>query len=158
MGAWAGDGESFYMRSNRSGQDEMWRHALDDRPSVPITRGGARSGFESDDGQWLYYVNESKLWRVSIDGGETEWLADNVHSHKWRLAKSGAYYTPALPRPGESSSQIRYFDFDSRQSRLVLEVDGTVQYGMAVSPDERRLLFTKAEPVESDLMLIEGFE
>ena len=54
MPSWASDGKGFYIRSNRSGQVEMWKIPLEGDEAVQITRGGAITGFESADGKWLY--------------------------------------------------------------------------------------------------------
>ena len=156
---WSSDGKSFYFRSNVSGQDEMWKMRTDGGEAIQITRGGAVTGFESADGRWLYYVNDSQLWRAPSGGGEGVLIASGFQSHKWRLAKRGAYYSPSSIEADEGASQIRYFDFATRESRLVAEVDGIVGIGMmAISPDGSSLLFAKGEPEESDLMLVEGFE
>ena len=85
-------------------------------------------------------------------------MADDIHSHKWRLDKGGAYYSPATQSELQGGNQVRYFDFATGESRLVVEVEGTVSPGMAVSPDGRSLLFSVGPPAGRDLMLVEGFE
>ena len=157
MPSWASDSRSFYTRSNRSGRDEIWRIPLNGGEAVRITRGGARAGFESKDGEWLYYIKENQLWRAPAKGGEGEPIGRDIHSHKWRLAKNGVYYTPAARKAGRGDNQIRYLDFATGQSRLVLESEAAIAVD-SISPDGRFLLYRRWERVESDLMLIEGFE
>ena len=159
MPAWSGDAGSFYIRSNRSGRNEMWKLSVDGDDAEQITHGGALSAFESADGKWLYYVNDDKLWRAPSEGGKgVLMMKDDIKYLGWRLAPEGAYYTRPALGAGQSSNEIRYIDFKSRKSSLVAELDGIIGPGMAISPDGRSLLFPKGEPRESDLMLIEGFE
>ena len=157
MPAWASDSKSFYVRSNRSGRDEIWRIPVEGGEAVQITRGGARVGYESADGKWLYYVKANQLWRAPAEGGEGALIAQDIHSHKWRLTKDGVYYTPAAVLPDEGANQIWYLDFAKGTSRLVIELDAAVAVA-SIAPDGRSLLFMKMERVESDLMLIEDFE
>ena len=45
----------------------------------------------------------------------------------------------------------------SGRSRALTAIEGSVYLGLAVSPDRKTVLFTVAEPLNRDLMLVENF-
>jgi Tol biopolymer transport system component len=177
MPSWSKDGRWIYFTSNRTGRTEIWKMPAGGGPAVPVTRGGGSNPVESRDGLSVYYLRsggEPGLWRVPPDGGdETPVFRAKVAENNWALSASGIYY---LDRDTTSSGQQRYtlkfFDLATRRATeigpLVASLGerlapndprmGTFGiFSIAISPDERRMLYTQRDKLEADLMLIENF-
>ena len=62
---------------------------------------------------------------------------------------------PQAPR--NSRYSLSFYDFATRQSRTITQIDGPVYMGLAVSLDGRTFLFSRSAVFGSDLMLIDNF-
>lgn len=111
---------------------------------------------ESADGAYVYYwkPDNRSLWRVPTSGGqETSVLAVNGDT-QFRIGTHGAYFVDlSAPRT------VKYINFVSGATKVVAVLPGPVQSqaGLAVSPDERWLLYGKNQLAGSQLMLLERF-
>jgi Tol biopolymer transport system component len=85
--SWSRDGKWIYVRSTRSGRDELWRIAAAGGPPEQITRTGGIAAWESWNGELLHYSRSGTLYSQSLTGGperqvltcaRTEWLACRV--------------------------------------------------------------------------------
>ena len=55
-------------------------------------------------------------------------------------------------------NELRYLDFATGATRTVYRTQKPVLAGLAVPPDQRRILFSQGkETPESDIMLVENF-
>jgi len=73
------DNRYIVFRSNRTGVYQVWRMNLDGSNQIPLTNGGGKDfPAISPDGKWVLYnsTNDCHLWRVAIDGGESERLTE----------------------------------------------------------------------------------
>jgi Tol biopolymer transport system component/DNA-binding winged helix-turn-helix (wHTH) protein len=165
--SWAHDGKSFYFASDRSGSWQVWRQTLAGGAAVRMTANGGLAPFESPDGKWLYYSKGSKtngVWRIPLDGGDAPetLVLDAVAGTMWGnwvATNRGIYYID-LPRP-QAHSAIHYFECATKSTRLLAElseVPAIGDSGLAVSPDESRILFCQVDHYGSDIFLVSGFK
>jgi Tol biopolymer transport system component len=156
---WSPDGRWLYYTSDRTGRLEIWRIPSDGGTAEQITRTGASSGSISPDGQWLYFIRNEGidgLWRMPIAGGPETKVIDTLWRFNYVATNSGVHYT-SRPEAVPGRGTVRYFDFATRRHTDIAPLDAPVDLGMAVSPDNRYLLFTKIDHLGADLMLVEKF-
>jgi Tol biopolymer transport system component/DNA-binding winged helix-turn-helix (wHTH) protein len=143
---WSRNGKAVYFASDRTGRHELWKHDIASGISTQVTHHGGFLGVESYDGRYLYFVKYfcSGIWRMPIDGGEEERITDLPEPwflRYWDISESGLYFfdVSASPRPA-----IKFYDFKSRQTTIVLEPEGeTMEWtpGISSSRDGRTLLY-----------------
>jgi Tol biopolymer transport system component len=170
------DGTSLYFNSNRNGEFQIWKVPLSGGAPVQITRNGGFVGVESSDGRHLFYTQtatgSSALWQIPTAGGEPRKLVDNVSEGAFVVLDNGIYY---VERQGANNNTgaylsgglvfsnpnarplLRFFDFASTKPRTLADLGERVGRGLAVSPDGRTILFTRADSPASDLMMVENF-
>jgi Tol biopolymer transport system component/predicted Ser/Thr protein kinase len=162
-GSWSRDGRWIYFHSDRTGRSEVWKIPPDGGTAVQVTRGGGFYAVESADGRDLYYTKSSAsgIWRVPTAGGtESEVVAGPVGWEDWALARHGLYYWTAkdqLPLRRQVMT-IHYLDFASGRATPLFRKEGVLNHlSLAVSPDEKWLLYGEVPGWQSELMLMENF-
>ena len=86
-------------------------------------------------------------------GPETEVLPHATRS--FQPTAHGIYF---IGRSAEDPQlALRFFDFTTRRTRLLEPVQQPMNFGLAVAPDEKTILFTLSQKSGSDLMMIENF-
>jgi sugar lactone lactonase YvrE len=131
--------------------------------AVQVTQGGGHYAEESWDGRHLYYVisPESGIWRVPVGGGEeAEVVPGPVRTNGWELSQSGIYF--AADREvvwGRSYVYtISFLDFESAQVTELFRMEGPFLHNsLAVSPDQKWILYAENPSPTSELMLVENF-
>jgi Tol biopolymer transport system component len=114
----------------------------------------------SPDGAWLYYLPNgplSSLRRIPISGGESEAVLSSIGGgQRFAVTRSGIWYM--TPNTGEGSL-LQYYDFASKSTRTVYRASRPFYSGFAISPDQRRVLFSQIErPQNHDLVLVEPYK
>ena len=161
-GTWSRDGRSIYFHSDRTGRSEIRKIPADGGTAVQVTRGGGFYAVESEDGQQLYYSKSSfsGIWHVVLaGGGESEVVKAPVAWGDWALGRRGLYYATGQ---GVSARRgvftIQFLDFESGKTTPLFRSEGIANhFSMAVSPDEKWILFGEAPGWQSELMLMENF-
>jgi Tol biopolymer transport system component len=136
-------------------------------PAVQMTLNGGFAAFESPDGQWLYYSKGGKtqgIWRVpaALPGAAESLVLDAVSGSmwgNWAIGTKGIYYIDRQKPPAHST--IQYFAFETRSTQMLGElsnVPAVNDSGLAVSPDELRILFAQVDRYGSDIFLVNGFQ
>ena len=128
-----------------------------------MTKGGGFYAEESWDGRFLYYTrseSNGSIWRVPVEGGEErevargpEWWGD------WAVSRTRLYYLQRqVLRPRRSRFAIRSFDLRSgTETELFRSEEGPFgREFLAVSPDEKWILYGEAPYVTSELMLADN--
>jgi Tol biopolymer transport system component len=59
--------------------------------------------------------------------------------------------------PADAPRSLRYFDFASKQTRQIFEVDRNFGSGLSVSPDGRWILYSQIGDINKDIMLVDHF-
>ena len=163
VGVWSRDGRSIYFHSNRAGRSEIWRIPAEGGDAVQVTRDGGWYAEESPDGRSLYYskTGDSGIWRMPLPGGQaTEVVKGPIAWQSWAVGRSGLYYatTTEVVVLRRQEFAIHYLDFQTGRTTMLFRKQGAdIHHSLAVSPDERWILFSESPAWQSDLMLIENF-
>jgi serine/threonine protein kinase len=157
---WSADGKWVYFQSNRGGSKRVWKVPVTGGDAVPVGDISESSPVESPDGKFLYYdkgwPDTYGIWRVPTSGGAETQFIDLVHpTGGWIVFADGIYF---ISRPNEKGvSYIRFKDFATGSDRVVVPIEGRVDWGLSVSPDRRTFLYSLSDESGSDLMLVENF-
>ena len=99
-----------------------------------------------------------ELWSKPIDGGVETPLQGMVplrYSDSWTATPRGVYYTVS----GASSAIVGFYDFVTHRAHTIRTLDGLPAalggLGIAVSPDQRFLLYTRSDRSEGDIMMVD---
>jgi Tol biopolymer transport system component len=161
---WSRDSRHLYFASDRSGQFEIWRVAVsaDGKAgaTIQLTRQGGYSGYESADGRYLYYCDFTfrQLRRVPAAGGPEEQVPDHTPFSRYpsNLAAGGlGIYYPG--QSGPLGTPLWFLPFQGRPILLGAVPRAPSLLGMAVSPDDRWLLFSAFELGSGDILSVPGF-
>ena len=156
---WSRDGKWIYFASNRTGRQEVWKMPADGSArEVQVTRNGGWRSRESFDGKTLYYqkFDLPGLFRMPVNGGPEERIADVQPPEDWQVAPEGIYY---FRREGEDYA-VDKVDLKSGRTTEALKLPSGTPGGttnFAVSPDGRWLVFVHVDQMVSELMMIENF-
>lgn len=160
--SWSRDGRWIYFASDRTGGWEVWKMPSTGGSAVRVTRQGGFAAFESPNGRFLYYAkgqNVSGLWRTPVNGGEEIELISSLEAGYWgywAVVENGIYYLDTTTKPG-----IALFDTTTHRITQMFNLEGRPareDTGLAVSPDERTILYTQLDASNSDILLVENFQ
>jgi len=157
---WSRDGHTIYFGSNRTGRFEVWKMPGGGGPAVQVTRQGGTTATESPNGRFLYYAkyddSPSEIWRVPVDGGDEQPVVAGLsYSLNFVVADKGIYFLALGDAPKETS--IDFFEFATGRRKTFLKLGKEHWWGMALSPDQRSLLYSVVDSAGSNLMLVEKF-
>jgi Tol biopolymer transport system component len=157
---WSRDGTSIYLSSDKTGRYEVWRMPAAGGPLLQITKNGGRAACESPDGKWVYYAKgdylSTEIWKVRPGGGEETKVVDGLsYSSNFAVVEKGIYFVAIHGTPDKTS--IDFFDFVTGKVQSIVALGKPWGYGMAISPDERSILFSMVDHAGSNLMLVENF-
>ena len=154
-----------YFESRRDGPTDIWKVSAAGGEPVRITREGGFHPAESPDGRFVYYAKElgspTTLGKAPVAGGEETEVLGPLANFAFAVTPKGIYFVRP-PEPGDSEAvfSVRFFDFAAEGRETIFTLPPNVQLlgggGLAVSPDEQTILYTQADNVSSDLMLLEG--
>jgi len=155
--SWSQDGQSIYFGSNRTGRFEIWRMRAEGSAATQVTTNGGQTAQESPDRRFIYYTKNGSpttLWRLSLEDGSDVQLFDGVsYTDNFVVGDRGIYFLAV----GDSASKtsIDFFDFTTERRTTVSTVGKPWSSGIALSPDQRWLLFATIDRDGSDLMLVD---
>lgn len=152
------DGKWVYFASGRSGTENIWRVPAVGGKAVQVTQTGGVKAFESHDGTALYYTPSrgfTSLWKKNLTGrGKDDVrIVDDLYSRAWCLTADRIYYL----KKAEAAAQLRYRDLSTGHDHLVTSIDTPAGMGLSATQDNRFVIYTRFEPAEYDLMLVENF-
>ncbi|PYQ93465.1 MAG: hypothetical protein DMF96_29735 [Acidobacteria bacterium] len=159
--SWSRDGRWIYFRSDRTGIGQIWKMPPEGGSAVRVTAGEASQGFESSDGQLLYFVRGMDvpgLWSVPAAGGTETFVVADVRQAFWGIADAGIYFIVSTPQLSPGGPTIRFFAFSSKTVSTLATLStepSNLTPGFSVSRDGRTVLWTQAESLQDDLMLID---
>jgi Tol biopolymer transport system component len=159
ISSWSHDGRWIYFSSNRSGRFEVWKAPSQGGAAVQVTRNVGQATMESPDGKDLYFTKNDGIdgvWKMPVDGGgESQVLKQSIHRYNFAVTEQGLYFT--RERSSDGSSEVQYLNFSTGAISDIARIEGSVDLGLAVSPDRKSLVFAQADYRGSNLMLVEGF-
>jgi Tol biopolymer transport system component len=160
--SWSGNGKWIYFTSDRTGQSQVWKFPVNGGPPIQLTKKGGGIPVESPDQETVYYLNEQEtsLWKTPVRGGEETRVLESVLRRAFVVVDAGIYYITPEPN-SHRSALIQFYDPANKKTRTLAKVRTQEYYagdsGLAVSPDEKWLLYPQLDQLNSDLMLIENF-
>jgi Tol biopolymer transport system component len=162
---WSHDGGWIYFQSDRSGAHEIWKMPSQGGSAVQVTHRGGGYPEESWDGRYVYYramrLKGVGVSRVPVAGGEeAEVVAPGTVAglSDWAVGREGLYYSTKTGGGDQGVFTVEYLDFASGRVTQVLRMEGPAdRRSLAVSPDEKWILFVESPPQEAELMLVENF-
>ena len=124
---------------------------------MQITKGGGIASIEGRDG-FLYYAKEQRsptsIWRVPVGrGNETRVLDGLSYFSNFAVGERRLYFISQGASVTDTS--IEYFDvFAGRRTRLGA-IGKQWWYGVALSPDEKWLMYSVVDRTDSKLMVVD---
>jgi Tol biopolymer transport system component len=162
--SWSHGGKWIYFLSHESGRYGPYRCPAGGGDAIALSSNihQGEKVLEAFDGRKAYFATpagqNSQLREVSLDaqpGVATDAVQGTIVKDytTWTMVPGGIYFVPATaPR------SMRYFDFATKQIRTVFELDKDFDFGLSVSPDGRWILYSQADEVDSDIMLVDHFQ
>ncbi len=127
--------------------------------ATQLTLNGGVAPKESMDGQWVYYWKKQGLWKTPSSGGEELRELEQVgYQLNFVVADKGIYFLNQVKE--KTKVTLFFFSFASRELTPLREIYRTAApwpLGLAISPDQRWLLFHLWDRFDGDLMLVENF-
>jgi Tol biopolymer transport system component len=155
---WSHDGKWIYFVSMRSGKPRLYKMPSSGGPPTQLSNRDAFFPLESKNGRDLYFITlpEFELWKTTREGNaETKLITDLAPEPAFAPAENGIYYIRrAKPKGNE---ELVFFRYSTREAERITAIAGNAAMGVAISPDERLLLFSQIDQDDSDLMLINQF-
>ncbi|MGI8467130.1 MAG: TolB family protein [Pyrinomonadaceae bacterium] len=151
--AWSPDGQTIYFKSNRSGENQLYKIPADgSNEPLQMTKNGAFQSFAAPDRNTVFYSKgggANGLWSIRTDGIEefpVPQLADAGYWRSWTLVPQGIYYL--TQNSSDAEYEIRFYDFTTKQNRVVVTVDKpplTFYSGLSASADEKQILYAQSD-------------
>ena len=164
--SWSSDGKWVYFGSARTGRFETWKAPAGGGEPVQVTTNGGHFALEDPAGEFLYYVKrlddrDIALWKMPAADGEESKVLDSVAGRNFAFVPGGIYFMQ-VPKEGDRdpSASIRFLNLADGRVEIIARLPSTalrLTQGLGVSPDGQTILYTQADDISSDLMLIEGF-
>jgi len=152
---WSRDGQSLYLGSDRGGRWQVWRFDLGQGEWRQATWNGGLMAHESPDGSALYFTKPLKdgIWRLSKTGHEERVVEDlsGFLWGTWTVHPQGIYYGQFT----RNGPRLRRYHPSTGETIDLGPMHEFQNPGLSVSPDGRRILFSRVERGQSDLMLAE---
>lgn len=158
--SWSRDGRFIYFVSNRTGRNEIWRHAADGSgQDEQISRAGGTFPFESFDGKTLYYkkgVADGPLVGRPLAGGDEREILPCVPIFGYAAARGGIYYHDcgSVDLGASPNRPLRFWDQATAKSRVAGTMTADWIGGLTASPDGQTVLYAHGAST-ADLLLIE---
>jgi Tol biopolymer transport system component len=160
--SWSHDGKWVYFCSDRSGEYQCWKMPHPGGDAVQLTRNGGFGGWESADGKLLYYSKTlfgGAIWCVPTTGGQEAPVHESVRSFRipanFAVGPHGIY-TPVSSDP-RIAFQLQLYRFATGTTEFLGSIDKPLGRSLALSRDERWLLFQDYPVGHGDLILVENF-
>ena len=153
---WSRDGLWIYFSSTAPGSP-IWRVSPQGGAPVPVSKTGGLPAIECKDGHSFYYFRDGAIWRTDVTSGNEIRLIDAADFQDWRLC--GNEICVIQRTPGQTPEFVRYDPVSGRKQSKPVDIGPLVgaARGIDVSPDGRWLVYTRADSVENDIMMVENF-
>jgi Tol biopolymer transport system component len=95
------------------------------------------------------------LWKVPVGGGEETRVLESMGDRlNFVVVEEGVYF---LSGQEQENVSLKFFDFATGRTKLLVQTARPSNMGLAISPDRRWILFTQYDHMGSDLMLVDNF-
>jgi Tol biopolymer transport system component len=150
------DGRWIYFSSGAAGS-QIWKISPEGGERVLVSKNGGMAPMEGRDGRTLYYYRDRAIWRSDLNGENERRLIDALDFQDWKLCANQLCLLQKASN--ESAMLVRYDPATERKQSKLLDIGPSfgASRGMDVSPDGKWVVYTRADSIESDLMLVENF-
>jgi Tol biopolymer transport system component len=147
--SWSRDGRFIYFASRRTGNWQLWKHALTDGAETQMTQHGGFTGFESFDGRTLYFskFDQAGLWSIPAGGGEESPVVPDKPGAgfwgHWAVTGSGLYL---LDTQAEPKASVEFYRFATGRLSHVLTLEkkaARLQPSLSATSDGRTIYYTQ---------------
>jgi Tol biopolymer transport system component/DNA-binding winged helix-turn-helix (wHTH) protein len=157
--SWSRDGRWIYFDSARTGEPQVWKIPEGGGDAIQVTRDGGLAPLESPDGKFIYYTKalfNTSVWRLPVEGGQATKLIENLSDlRNLVIVRKGIYF---VPQKGTGlGSSIEFLDFATNHTKRVASFGKPSDWGLALSPDGRWILYTQVDQAGAELRLVENF-
>jgi serine/threonine protein kinase/Tol biopolymer transport system component len=157
--SWSRDGRFLYWSSDRAGGHTIWRAPAEGGPEERVTQSEGAYSHEAPDGKTLFFQRSvwggSPLVAVGIRGGAERTVIECVGFRGFVPHAAGIYHVGCgLPLAHEAPLYL--VDPATGRDRLLGTLE-KYEFGLAVAPDGKSILYGTVQGEGSDLMLIENF-
>jgi hypothetical protein len=123
---------------------------------VQITQDGGDSPKRFPGDPWIYFWKQNEIWRQPESGGAPEKMLEFGSDSLWAPGRDGlALY---------GGSKMYFFTFRDHKPSVLANLPRPAsprtlrRPTVAISPDQKRVLYTATALDRGDLILIEGFQ
>jgi serine/threonine protein kinase/Tol biopolymer transport system component len=157
--SWSRDGQWIYFASDGGEGFQLWKVPLQGGSPIRVTTNGGIYGVESADRRFLYFSKWEVpgIWRMPLAGGDERRILEESGDgdwYNWALGRNGIYL---LNRSAQPKEAIEYFELATGKRSTILFPDRRVDYGVAVAPDERSIMYAQNDLYQSSLILMKNF-
>jgi Tol biopolymer transport system component/DNA-binding winged helix-turn-helix (wHTH) protein len=147
--SWSRDGRFLYFASKRTGNWQLWKHALASGAEIQVTQHGGFTAFESSDGRTLYFTkfDQPGIWSLPTGGGaESLVVADKPRVGfwgYWAVTNNGLYL---LDTEAEPRASIEFYRFATGRLSHVLTLEkkaARLQPSLSATSDGRTIYYTQ---------------
>jgi dipeptidyl aminopeptidase/acylaminoacyl peptidase len=158
---WSRDGRTIYFGSDRTGRSEIWKVPASGGSPTRMTQHGGATAVESTDGKFIYYAKDyfspTSIWRMPIAGGEETHVVDGLsYSLNFAVGDRGIYFLAAGEAP--QNTALVFLELATGKRTTLRSLGKQWWFGLALSPDQRSLLFSTVDSAGSNLMVVDRFE
>jgi Tol biopolymer transport system component/serine/threonine protein kinase len=152
---WSRDGRWIYFTLTVPGSP-IWKVSPQGGDPIPVTKTGGMREIESKDGHSLYYFRDGAVWKNDLSSGKETRMIDAADFQDWRLCGNEIC---VIQTSGRSAEFVRYDPVTGRKQSKPLDIGPLFPFGGGIdlSPDGRWLVYTSADSVQNDIMMVENF-
>ncbi|TQV71814.1 hypothetical protein FKG94_19415 [Exilibacterium tricleocarpae] len=157
---WSAAGESLYFGSQRGGQWQIWRKNFSTGELLQITRGGAKVGQLSADGQTLYFTKAGVpgIWKTDLGDAAKETLVVDalalVDWNNWQVDEQAIYY---VQRRAGAVPVLKQYRLATAAVSELAELPDLLHFsGIWVAAGAARVWYAKITEEDADIEILFG--
>jgi Tol biopolymer transport system component len=168
--AWTQDEKALIFLSYRNRDSDIFKQEVNGGAVQPLVTGAGPTEIPrlSPDGKWVIYgiaenenlgfLGKSKLMRVPVNGGVSEFVFEVNRPEDWRCTVPG-YNVCVIAESSDDRKQMSFTSFDPMKGRgkLLRTVErdpALIKYTTALSPDGRTFALAKSGQAETEIRLL----
>jgi Tol biopolymer transport system component/DNA-binding winged helix-turn-helix (wHTH) protein len=151
---WSRDGKWIYYGCRIDGRLEIFKIPVLGGEATRVTENGGAFAVESVDGKWLYFTSPepiAEIRRKPIGGGKEETLVTGALGRSALAVGENTIYYLSTP---DAVGRTRILAYGAKKITTIAETSNPVHNAIAISPDEKWLIFTELLQPESDIHLL----
>jgi eukaryotic-like serine/threonine-protein kinase len=167
--AWSLNGSFLYFAALRTGRWEIWKQPASSGEMTQVTHDGGYISRESPDGKWLYFSKHDieAIFRQPLVTSDSQTALNaelvigppyRVQPGGWALTRKEIIFIDRATR--DHPAVIRAYNPETKAMRSILSLNELFadrpDIGLAISPDEKWILYSQLDRSGSNVMLAEG--